>query len=261
MIILGGALIVLALVVSLFWLKAQIGKRTLELQKAVDRIQAQNEALEKEIIDRKDIEVTLQKARRDYQTIFDAVPEMIWYVDKQHKIIRANQAAARSLKAPVEQLVGKSMYELFGAEAVKFCQNNAAIIESGMPKFGIKEMYITPQGDERWVQISKVPYYDQQSAIAGLIIVAEDITERETAALEREQLITELQEAVTKIKTLTGMIPICSHCKKIRDDKGSWNKLEAFLMEHSDAEFSHGICPDCMKKLYPDYYRNKQNSE
>ena len=69
---------------------------------------------------------------------------------------------------------------------------------------------------------------------------------------ERERLIIELQDALAKVKTLKGMLPICSVCKKIRDDKGYWNQIEAYIRAHSGAEFSHGICPDCAKKLYGD---------
>ena len=69
---------------------------------------------------------------------------------------------------------------------------------------------------------------------------------------ERKQLITELQEAIAKVRTLSGLLPICSSCKKIRDDKGYWNQLEAYIQEHSDAAFSHGICPECFKKIYPE---------
>jgi len=69
---------------------------------------------------------------------------------------------------------------------------------------------------------------------------------------ERERLIIDLQDALAKVKTLKGMLPICSVCKKIRDDKGYWNQIEAYIRAHSGAEFSHGICPDCAKKLYGD---------
>jgi len=61
-----------------------------------------------------------------------------------------------------------------------------------------------------------------------------------------------LQEALKKVRTLSGLIPICASCKKIRDDRGFWNQLEQYISEHSDAEFSHGICPDCLERLYPD---------
>jgi len=64
----------------------------------------------------------------------------------------------------------------------------------------------------------------------------------------------ELQEALAKIKTLSGLLPICASCKKIRDDKGYWNRIETYISDHSEAEFSHSICPECTKKLYPELY-------
>ena len=74
------------------------------------------------------------------------------------------------------------------------------------------------------------------------------------AEKDKEKLISELQKALKEVKTLSGLIPICSSCKKIRDDKGFWNQLELYIREHSEAEFSHGICPDCVEKLYPGLY-------
>jgi hypothetical protein len=70
-------------------------------------------------------------------------------------------------------------------------------------------------------------------------------------------LIRELQEALSKVKTLSGLLPICASCKKIRDDKGYWNQIETYIGAHSEAEFSHGICPDCLIKLYPGLYKEK----
>jgi hypothetical protein len=67
---------------------------------------------------------------------------------------------------------------------------------------------------------------------------------------------TEMQEALAKAKLLSGMLPICAACKKIRDDKGYWNQIEEYLSEHSEAEFSHGICPECARRLYPGYHRD-----
>ncbi|HAL57817.1 MAG TPA: hypothetical protein DCP63_15460 [Bacteroidetes bacterium] len=77
--------------------------------------------------------------------------------------------------------------------------------------------------------------------------------ERKRAFLERERLVRDLQEAVAELKTLSGLLPICSNCKKVRDDKGYWTQIEAYIQQRSAARFSHGICPDCMEKLYPDY--------
>ena len=77
--------------------------------------------------------------------------------------------------------------------------------------------------------------------------------EHKNAQLKQERLIAELREAMDKIKTLGGLLPICANCKRIRDDKGYWNLLESYIKEHSGTEFSHGICPPCMKLLYPGF--------
>jgi methyl-accepting chemotaxis protein len=69
---------------------------------------------------------------------------------------------------------------------------------------------------------------------------------------EREELITQLQQALAEIKTLQGILPICAGCKKIRDDKGYWNQIESFFRERTDVDFSHGLCPDCAHRLYPE---------
>lgn len=80
---------------------------------------------------------------------------------------------------------------------------------------------------------------------------------RQHVEAEQAKLVVELKAAFERIKTLSGLLPICSECKKIRDDQGYWNLLEAYIEKHADVEFSHGICPDCLKKLYPKYYQNR----
>ncbi len=72
------------------------------------------------------------------------------------------------------------------------------------------------------------------------------------AAREREELIAKLEKALLEVKKLSGLLPICASCKKIRDGKGSWHHIEAYICSHSEASFSHGICPDCLKRLYPE---------
>ena len=80
-----------------------------------------------------------------------------------------------------------------------------------------------------------------------------EVTELRRFEDERKKLIRELKEALAKIQTLRGLVPICSSCRKIRDDKGYWHQVETYVSRHSEAQFSHGMCPDCMKELYPKY--------
>ncbi len=85
--------------------------------------------------------------------------------------------------------------------------------------------------------------------------------ESEALAEELEITIEKLKLTLSEIKTLTGLIPICSYCKKIRDDEGNWIQLEKYIREHSDAEFSHGLCVDCAKKMYPNFFDCQPDEE
>ena len=78
--------------------------------------------------------------------------------------------------------------------------------------------------------------------------------ESELLKKDLEKTVGILEAKISEIKTLTGLLPICSSCKKIRDDKGCWSKIESYIQEHSEVDFSHGICPECAKKLYPEFY-------
>jgi FixJ family two-component response regulator len=85
--------------------------------------------------------------------------------------------------------------------------------------------------------------------------------ERKKLENKERQLVQELREAIEKIKTLKGLIPICASCKKVRDDRGYWNQVEVYIAEHSEAEFSHGICPDCADRLYGRFLKKVQDGD
>jgi PAS domain S-box-containing protein len=176
----------------------------------------------------------------------------------------------------------------------QFYADEQEIMRSGQPMFNREETGPDlSTGQTIWALSTKLPLRDHQGKIIGIMGINRDITERKqaeeelrkyrdhleelvearTAELqatnallnqeiaerrraetERERLIVELKEALSSIKTLSGLIPICAACKKIRDDYGYWTQLEVYLRDHSEAEFSHGICPDCMTRLYPEFY-------
>ncbi len=109
---------------------------------------------------------------------------------------------------------------------------------------------------------NKTYYFDINiyPANHGLSVFFKDVSERMYAERERERLIAELQDALTKVKTLSGLLPICAFCKNIRDDGGYWHQVEAYIKEHSEANFSHGVCPDCAKEHYPEYFEEKDHT-
>jgi len=114
---------------------------------------------------------------------------------------------------------------------------------------GAAEAYGRGESNHRVTIDSK----DEVGDLAGIFTVMVD--RRRKVEDEREKLIHELQAALTKIKTLSGLLPICASCKKIRDDTGYWSQIENYISAHSDASFSHGICPDCAQKLYPEQWQ------
>lgn len=83
-------------------------------------------------------------------------------------------------------------------------------------------------------------------------LIIRDISERKAAEIERDRLIHKLQNAMARVKRLSGLLPICAACRKIRDQQGSWHNLETYIRHHTEADFTHGICPDCRLKLYPE---------
>lgn len=90
----------------------------------------------------------------------------------------------------------------------------------------------------------------------NILLTVNDISLLKKNEKEKEALISELREALAEVKTLSGLLPICSSCKKIRDDSGYWTQIELYIRDHSEADFTHSICPDCARKLYPDIFKD-----
>ena len=103
--------------------------------------------------------------------------------------------------------------------------------------------------------ITARPYLNAQKERIGIVESFQDITKRKLAEDAKEELIIGLQDAQEEVNLLSGLLPICASCKNIRDDKGYWNKIESYISNHAKVEFSHGICPSCAQKLYPDLYK------
>ncbi|HEY3854998.1 MAG TPA: PAS domain S-box protein [Verrucomicrobiae bacterium] len=110
------------------------------------------------------------------------------------------------------------------------------------------------------VSLSVSPVRNGAGEIIGVSTIARDISEQKSAERERERLLVELQCLLGEVKTLTGLLPICSYCKKIRDDKGYWNQIEHYIGKHSRANFTHSVCPECAKHQYAQFLDERPNS-
>jgi len=123
-------------------------------------------------------------------------------------------------------------------------------------QFKIPVVYLTAFADEKTLERAKITgpfgYITKPFEDTDLRVAVEIGLYKARLEAEREQLITELQEALAKVKTLSGLLPICAWCKNIRNDEGYWQAVEQYIGEHSTAEFTHGICPACLKKHFPE---------
>jgi len=92
----------------------------------------------------------------------------------------------------------------------------------------------------------------------GIDRLRQEVAQRRGAEADRDKMVRELQHALSEVKTLRGLLPMCCNCKKIRDNQGLWNEIEQYILQHSEAQLTHGICPDCVKALYPNLFHDKE---
>ncbi len=166
---------------------------------------------------------------------------LVW--DVGDRLLEANPAA-RQMLGLIAHPVGEGLQHALAhvPELLRCCEESGSVrAEVSLP-------------GPRYLDVRIIPLADRRGRTQGRLAILRDITEAKQAEQERERLIQSLQDALGQVKTLRGLLPICANCKKIRDDFGYWRQVEDYIHEHSEADFSHGLCPDCMRKLYPDMF-------
>jgi PAS domain S-box-containing protein len=158
-----------------------------------------------DITERKNAERTLKRQQAEQRLIFDSVPAMILYKDRENRILRLNQAAADWVGRPVHELEGRSVYETDPSEAARFHADDLEVIRSGEPKFGIVEQMTTARGEKRLIQTDKVPYRDETGEILGVVVFAIDVTERRRAETLQAALY-RVTETTARAKDLAELI-------------------------------------------------------
>lgn len=186
--------------------------------------------------------------RKLYRAI-EQTPVAVVITDGEGKIEYVNPWFTRLTGYTAKEVVGNTTDVLnSGKHTPEFFEDMWSTIRSGKVWRG--EFHNKKKnGELYWEDATISPVMNEEGEITHYIAVKEDVTERKQARADRERLIAELEEALARIKTLRGLIPICSNCKKIRDDKGYWKKIETYIQAHSEAEFTHGICPDCAESF------------
>jgi PAS domain S-box-containing protein len=199
--------------------------------------------------------VELARAEQRYKELFDAVPIGLFRCTPQGQILDANPAFLAMTGLPAGR-DSENNFKKLHADPNGFKSWQEKLERDGAVTC-VESHFKTPDGSSRWIQIHAKAVRDPET---GNIIYegsVEDISHRKQADADREHLIGELRDALGRVKSLTGLLPICSSCKKIRDTGGRWTMLESFIENHSQAHFTHSFCPDCARKLYPEVFLDR----
>jgi PAS domain S-box-containing protein len=176
--------------------------------------------------------------------------DLLCFLDFDGHFSRLNPAWERTLGFTREELMSRPFIEFVHPDDREHTLDRNASVRAGYQNFGFENRYRCKDGSYRWFRWTSTSDYDEQ-IIYG---VARDVTESKQAEEERERLLRELQDALAEVKTLRQILPICSFCKKIRDDENYWHTVESYFARHTTTRFSHGICPTCEIELFaPDF--------
>lgn len=190
------------------------------------------------------MEQALRASEERYRLLFHKTPIGIFNYDTQLILTAWNDRFVEILRSSREKLLGLDMNTLKDQSVIPAIRK-ALEGDEGHYEGPYRA---TTSPAEIWVSMRTAPIFDQDGKVSNGVGIVEDVTERKQAEEEKGKLIFELQNALTKVKQLSGLLPICASCKKIRDDKGYWNQIEVYIRDHSEAEFTHGICPECQEK-------------
>jgi PAS domain S-box-containing protein len=202
-----------------------------------------------DISERKQIEARVLKEKSLLDSLIHSLPGIMYLFDEFGRFHRWNDNLLTVTGYHDDEIAEMNPLNFIASEdkaAVKKAIDQ--VLEKG--EASVESGFLTKEG-------MVIPYYLTgfrlvSDGVKYVVGVGIDIKEKNESEAEKANLIKKLQDALSQVKQLSGFLPICASCKKIRDDKGYWNQIETYIREHSNAEFSHSICPDCTKKLYSD---------
>lgn len=213
-----------------------------ELEVHQVELEMQNEAL-------LDAQATIELALARVTDLFDFAPTGYFNFAPDGTVMAVNLAGARLVGAGRAEIVKRPFKTLVLPEdqATYSDFHDCTLRGAGRERCELRLLRFG--SDPVHVEIEAVASADGREIRASIW----DVSERHEAEVERGKLITELQHALEQVKLLSGLLPICASCKKIRDDKGYWERIEVYISGHSEATFTHGLCPECMPRYFNDY--------
>jgi PAS domain S-box-containing protein len=196
--------------------------------------------------------------------IITTMSDMLLITNANTEIVSINRsltdklgyAEGELLNQPITAIIGpgkaQNLFRIPGAEKA----NGKKVPADGLNIGHYDSVLVTRGGNRVPVGIAVSILNERDGRTAGYVVIARDMTDWKKAEQEKNDLIKELQTALANIKTLKGLIPICAHCQKIRNDQGYWQRVEEYVSEHTEADFSHSLCEECLHILYPDFIKS-----
>lgn len=185
--------------------------------------------------------------------VLNALDKPILVIDRSYHIVGANRAACRSFCRSLDDIIGKECFTVAHKADIPcwltemHCPVKVAFALREKTRVIHEHIHA---GKAVIEEVIAFPVFDDQGEIKFIVEELNDVTE----LIHSKDIIKHLQR---EINTLRGIIPICTACKKVRDDQGYWQQVETYIRDRSGAEFSHSLCPDCVERLYPGYARKK----
>ncbi len=206
-----------------------------------------------DITERHRAEAELRRSEERFRVALKNSPTVVFHQDRE---LRYTWINTPGLPWAEGECRGRSDAEMIsGEQGARISWIKQGVLDRGIGTR--EEICITVRGEERYYDLTVEPLRNGGGAAVGITCACSDITPLKRLLQERELLISNLQNALDKVKLLTGMLATCAYCKKIRDREGVWYALEAYIEDQSEASFTHGICPDCIQKHYPDTRTSK----
>jgi integral membrane sensor domain MASE1 len=225
---------------------------TLTVSGSIERRRLAEALLRNESNELRQAEVKIREQRNVLRSILDNMGESVFVFDSSGHLTLLNPAARNLCVADLGGLNPECCFaseHVYLEDGTTRCHPDQLPLAQALRGEDCHAMLLSLRVDARqpttWVRATARPIREPSGTITGAVVVVSDVTRIEHSKREQAELVTRLQQALRDVKTLRGLIPICAQCKKIRNDEGAWERLEKYLGARTEAEFSHGMCPEC----------------
>lgn len=187
----------------------------------------------------------------------EATSDLIWEIDEKGVYTYVSPKIKDVLGYEPEEVVGRTPFDFMPPDEAQTIETVFTSIASEGKRFSfssLENINLHKDGHQVILETSAVPFFDPDGTFKGYRGIDRDITKRKETEDELKRINIELQESLNRVKQLSGLLPICASCKRIRSERGYWENIERYISGHSEAEFSHSICDECAQRLYPEEF-------